>query len=107
MVIISGFASLASSGRPRRSGRTSYVVNGVNAEKRSSLMNHLLLEEEENQREMKRMKEKEKKEANEALMQKLSEWEDEIFTKNVLKELRSMWEVGIQIKPRACPVISS
>ncbi|CAB3996699.1 Homeotic female sterile [Paramuricea clavata] len=85
--IVADIEEPASGGRPRRSGRTSYVVNGMNAEKRSSLMNHLLLEEEENQREMKRMKEKEKKEANEALMQELSEWEDEIFTKNVLKEL--------------------
>ncbi len=53
------------------------------------------MEEEENQREMKRLKEKEKKEANEALMQELSEWENEIFTKSVLKELRSIWEVCI------------
>lgn len=59
-------------------------------------MTHLLLEEEENQREMKRIKEKEKREANEALMQELAEWELEMFTKNVLKELRSMWEVCIE-----------
>ena len=86
---------LESGGRPRRSGRTSYGANGINAEERSSLMTHLLMEEEENQREMKRLKEKEKKEANEALMQELDRWEKEIFTKNVLNELKSMWEVGI------------
>ena len=62
------------------------------------------MEEEENQREMKRLKEKEKKEANEALMQELSEWEKEIFTKNVLKELRSMWEVEEDL---CAPVIHS
>lgn len=45
---------------------------------------------------MKRIKEKEKREANEALMQELAEWELEMFTKNVLKELRSMWEVCIE-----------
>ena len=58
-------------------------------------MNHLMMEQEENEREIKRLKEKEKKEANEALMQELNEWENEMFTKNVLKELRSMWEVII------------
>ena len=59
-------------------------------------MNHLLMEEEENQREMKRIKEKEKREANEALMQELNEWENEIFSNNVLTELKSMWEVRLE-----------
>lgn len=65
----------------------------MKSEEVSSLMNHLLMEEEESQREIKRLKEKEKKEANEALMQELNEWENEIFTSNVLRELKSMWEV--------------
>ena len=87
---------LASGYRPRRSGRTSFVANGINSEQHSSLMNHLLMEEEENQREMKRIKEKEKREANEALMQELNEWENEIFSNNVLTELKSMWEVRLE-----------
>ena len=82
-------------GRRRRSGRTSYGMNGMNTEEQSSLMNHLLMEEEENQKEMRRIKEKEKKEANEMLMQELNEWENQIFTKKVLAELKSIWEVEI------------
>ena len=56
------------------------------------------MEEEENQREIKRIKEKEKREANEALMHELSEWENEIFSKKVLTELKSMWEVRLRVE---------
>ena len=84
--------------RRRRSGRTSSVASGMNSEQHSSLMNHLLMEEEENQREIKRIKEKEKREANEALMHELSEWENEIFSKKVLTELKSMWEVRLRVE---------
>lgn len=77
--------------RPRRSGRSSLGSGGN--EETSSLMSHLLLEEQENQREMRRIKDREKREANEALMAKLSEWEVEMFPSDVVKELRSIWEV--------------
>ncbi|XP_046858978.1 uncharacterized protein LOC124452466 isoform X2 [Xenia sp. Carnegie-2017] len=77
--------------RPRRSGRSSLGSGGN--EETSSLMSHLLLEEQENQREMRRIKDREKREANEALMAKLSEWEVEMFPFDVVKELRSIWEI--------------
>lgn len=75
--------------RRRRSGRSSYGKS----DQTSRLVNQLILEKEETQKEIKRLKEKEKKEANEALMQELNEWENEIFTPDVLKELQSMWEI--------------
>ena len=80
--------------RRRRSGRSS---NTMNSDQTSRLVSHLILEEEEAQKQFKRLKEKEKKEANEALLAKLNEWENEIFTPDVLKELRSMWEVLYKI----------
>ncbi|XP_028414754.1 uncharacterized protein LOC114537843 [Dendronephthya gigantea] len=78
--------------RRRRSGRMNHM-NGINPEEPSSLMNHLMMEEEENQKEIKRIKEKERREANEALMVELGKWENEMFTTDVLRELRSIWEI--------------
>lgn len=76
--------------RRRRSGRSS---NTMNNDQTSRLVSHLIIEVEEAQKQFKRLKEKEKKEANEALLEELNEWENEIFTPGVLEELRSMWEV--------------
>ena len=81
-------------GRRRRSGRSGYS-NGRSGEQTSRLVSHLILEEEETQKELRRQKEKEKREANEALMQELAEWEKEVLVHvhGLLKELHSMWEV--------------
>lgn len=65
----------------------------MNTDQTSRLVNHLILEEEEKQKESRRLKEKERKEANEALMQELNEWEKDVYTPDVLKELQTMWEV--------------
>lgn len=79
------------SGR-RRSGRNSYIGNlkGEN----SSLVTQMKIQQECEERERRKQREKEKKEANEALLQELTEWEENHLTDDIVKQLHSMWEVS-------------
>ncbi|KAL9979823.1 hypothetical protein ACROYT_G017540 [Oculina patagonica] len=79
-------------GRRRTAARVSYV-NMINGEESSSLLTRLKIQEDIEERERRRIREKEKKEANLVLLQDLAEWEEKELGANVLKQLHSMWEI--------------
>lgn len=79
-------------GRRRAAARNSYVKM-INGEESSSLLTRLKIQEDLEERERRRIREKEKKEANLVLLQDLAEWEEKELGTDVLKELHSMWEV--------------
>ena len=66
----------------------------LNGDSSSSIISHLKIQEEFEERERRIQKEKEKKEANEALLQELAEWEVKELTPETIKQLHSMWEVS-------------
>lgn len=79
-------------GRRRAAARNSYVKMS-NGEESSSLLTRLKIQEDLEERERRRIREKEKKEANLVLLQDLAEWEEKELGTDVLKKLHSMWEV--------------
>ena len=81
-------------GRRRAAAHNSYVKM-INGEESSSLLTRLKIQEDLEERERRRIREKEKKEANLVLLQDLAEWEEKELGTDVLKELHSMWEVWI------------
>ena len=65
----------------------------INGEESSSLLTRLKIQEDLEERERRRIREKEKKEANLALLQDLAEWEEKELDPDMIKQLHSMWEV--------------
>lgn len=82
---------LGATGR-RRATRVSYV-SMINGEESSSLLTRLKIQEDLEERERRRIREKEKKEANLVLLQDLAEWEEKELDPDMIKQLHSMWEV--------------
>lgn len=82
---------LGATGR-RRATRVSYV-SMINGEESSSLLTRLKIQEDLEERERRRIREKEKKEANLVLLQDLAEWEEKELDPDIIKQLHSMWEV--------------
>ena len=82
--------------RRRTAARVSYV-NMINGEGSSSLLTRLKIQEDIEERERRRIREKEKKEANLVLLQDLAEWEEKELGPDVVKQLHSMWEVNYRI----------
>lgn len=76
----------------RRATRISYV-NMINGEESSSLLTRLKIQEDLEERERRRLREKEKKEANLVLLQDLAEWEEKELDADLIKQLHSMWEI--------------
>ena len=62
-------------------------------EESSSLLTRLKIQEDLEERERRRIREKEKKEANLVLLQDLAEWEEKELDPDMIKQLHSMWEV--------------
>ena len=85
---------LLGTGRRRTAPRNSYVKM-INGEDSSSLLTHLRIQEDIEERERRRIREKEKKEANLVLLQDLADWEAKELGADVVKQLHSMWEVKI------------
>lgn len=79
-------------GRRRTVPRVSYNKM-INGEESSSLLTHLKIQEDIEERERRRVREKEKKEANLVLLQDLAEWEEKELGADVMKQLHSLWEV--------------
>ena len=88
------FFLLGTTGRRRAATRVSYV-NMINGEESSSLLTRLKIQEDLEERERRRIREKEKKEANLVLLQDLAEWEEKELDPDIVKQLHSMWEVTI------------
>ena len=65
----------------------------LNGENSSSLLTHLKIQDDLEERERRRIREKEKKEANLVLLQDLAEWEEKELSTDAMKQLHSMWEV--------------
>lgn len=80
--------------RRRTAARVSYV-NMINGEGSSSLLTRLKIQEDIEERERRRIREKEKKEANLVLLQDLAVWEEKELGPDVVKQLHSMWEVNV------------
>ena len=80
--------------RRRTAARVSYV-SMINGEGSSSLLTRLKIQEDMEERERRRIREKEKKEANLVLLQDLAEWEEKELGPDVVKQLHSMWEVRL------------
>lgn len=76
----------------RRATRVSYV-SMINGEESSSLLTRLKIQEDLEERERRRIREKEKKEANLVLLQDLAEWEEKELDPDMIKQLHSMWEI--------------
>lgn len=83
---------LQGTGRRRNAPRNSYNKM-INGEDSSSLLTHLKIQEDIEERERRRIREKEKKEANLVLLQDLAEWEEKELGADIVKQLHSMWEV--------------
>ena len=66
----------------------------INGEGSSSLLTRLKIQEDIEERERRRIREKEKKEANLVLLQDLAEWEEKELGPDLVKQLHSMWEVN-------------
>ena len=66
----------------------------INGEGSSSLLTRLKIQEDIEERERRRIREKEKKEANLVLLQDLAEWEEKQLGPDVVQQLHSMWEVN-------------
>ena len=79
-------------GRRRAAARISYA-SMINGEGSSSLLTRLKIQEDLEERERRRVREKEKKEANLVLLQDLAEWEEKELGTDAVKQLHSMWEV--------------
>ncbi|XP_067052488.1 serine-rich adhesin for platelets-like [Acropora muricata] len=79
-------------GRRRTVPRVSYNKM-INGEESSSLLTHLKIQEDIEERERRRVREKEKKEANLVLLQDLAEWEEKELGADVMKQLHSLWEI--------------
>ena len=67
----------------------------ISGEESSSLLTRLKIQEDIEERERRRIRDKEKKEANLVLLQDLAEWEEKALGPDVLKQLHSMWEVRV------------
>lgn len=91
---ILSFSVLLGTGRRRTAPRNSYIKM-INGEDSSSLLTRLKIQEDIEERERRRIREKEKKEANLVLLQDLAEWEEKELGADVIKQLHSMWEVRI------------
>lgn len=68
----------------------------INGEGSSSLLTRLKIQEDIEERERRRIREKEKKEANLVLLQDLAEWEEKELGPDLVKQLHSMWEVSFR-----------
>lgn len=84
---------LPGTGRRRNASRNSYIKM-INGEDSSSLLTRLKIQEDIEERERRRIREKEKREANLVLFQDLAEWEEKELGADVIKQLHSMWEVS-------------
>lgn len=84
---------LPGTGRRRNASRNSYIKM-INGEDSSSLLTRLKIQEDIQERERRRIREKEKREANLVLFQDLAEWEEKELGADVVKQLHSMWEVS-------------
>ena len=79
----------------------------INGEDSSSLLTHLKIQEDIEERERRRIREKEKKEANLVLLQDLAEWEEKEVGTDIMEQLHSLWEVRIIFHKAYQPTVTT
>lgn len=89
---MSASVAVEGTGRRRTTVRNSYSKM-INGEDSSSLLTHLKIQEDIEERERRRIREKEKKEANLVLLQDLAEWEEKEVGTDIMEQLHSLWEI--------------